>query len=574
MFPTKVTLAGALLLTSALFGCAIPDTYKETSQVTAEAAKLVSKAAAQSSPLSGAVEHYSYPKLAGSEIDLEALNTQPAWLNDQTSYTSFSQNVLAITKDLSERLGVTVRVTPSLMENREAVYLRKPYSIQFKGTVRGLLDDIASHADIFWRYKDGQIEFFDTETRTYHVDIPHSTRTMSGTISLGQAGGVSGSMGGGAGMGAAGGMGSSMGSTGSGGAQTSVTSTVDIDTFSAAIAGVRAIVNAGEGRQQGPRHTAGMGNTVAQVGGGMPQQAGVGGAAPAGSQHPGGSIGAGGGNTGDFYVSGTPELGLITVTTRPPVHERVQAFIKTLNEGFAQNVFIQIKVLSVTSSNDFNMGVMANLISNKGSNQVTTTNTVLTPQSGNPAGVMTFSRTSGQFTGAQVVASALSEIGDVSVVNSGQVIAINGQPAAIQVASTQSYLASTTPAVTNGFQSAGAPGLNPNSITVGFTGTFLPMIMADNRILLEYTLNLSSLTSMGQITSAGQTIQLPNIAQQSLQQQAFVQDGETIVLFGFDQDSNSSTNQTGLPAISANRNKSKQSLVIVMDVSRLKSLAK
>jgi type II secretory pathway component GspD/PulD (secretin) len=110
--------------------------------------------------------------------------------------------------------------------------------------------------------------------------------------------------------------------------------------------------------------------------------------------------------------------------------------------------------------------------------------------------------------------------------------------------------------------------LTPGSRTVGFTATVLPLIMADNRLLLQYTLNLSSLLGLTQNSSGGQTIQTPQISSQTLQQQAYVRDGESIVLFGFEQDRKSADNSLGIVGGGSNSSRNRQAIVIVMDVAR------
>ena len=168
-----------------------------------------------------------------------------------------------------------------------------------------------------------------------------------------------------------------------------------------------------------------------------------------------------------------------------------------------------------------------------------------------------------------MVFGLLKQAGDVTIVRSGQVIAANGQPAGVQVADEVNYLAQVSTSVV---PNAGTQtSLTPGTRTGGFTVAVLPLIMADNRLLLQYTLNLSSLLGLTSNSSGGQTIQTPQISSQTLQQQAYVKDGESIVLFGFDQGNQNSDRALGLASAGVNASKTRQAMVIVMDVSRVGS---
>ena len=170
----------------------------------------------------------------------------------------------------------------------------------------------------------------------------------------------------------------------------------------------------------------------------------------------------------------------------------------------------------------------------------------------------------GAFGGSQVILQALEQVGDVSFLTSGQVVAANGQPSPLQVANEFTYLASSS-TVSNA-TTGNITTLTPATKTVGFTANFLPMILGDNRIMLQYQINLSSLLSLNNVSSGGSSIQTPNIATQSLQQQAFVRDGQSIVLFGYEQERAASNWARFFPGISKDSNSDRTVMVIIMEV--------
>jgi len=165
----------------------------------------------------------------------------------------------------------------------------------------------------------------------------------------------------------------------------------------------------------------------------------------------------------------------------------------------------------------------------------------------------------------KTVVQALSQFGNVALQTQGQVLAVNGQPSPIQVANEINYLASS--ASTQTANVGTTTTLVPGTKVVGFTANFLPMILGDNRILLQYQLQLSQLTALTQVSSAGSLIQTPQISTQSLQQQAFVRDGQSIVLFGFDQTRDSIGSAASMSGASKAAHSERQMVVIVIQVN-------
>lgn len=58
------------------------------------------------------------------------------------------------------------------------------FTLNYKGTITGLLDVISSKAGLFWRYQNGQIVIMRNQTKTYQLDImPGKTEYTSNMIS-------------------------------------------------------------------------------------------------------------------------------------------------------------------------------------------------------------------------------------------------------------------------------------------------------------------------------------------------------------------------------------------------------
>ncbi|MGB5858417.1 MAG: hypothetical protein WBH52_08370, partial [Pseudomonas aeruginosa] len=263
-------------------------------------------------------------------------------------------------------------------------------------------------------------------------------------------------------------------------------------------------------------------------------------------------------------VIGNEGLGMVTVTATPPTLERIAAYIDNVNKRFARNIYIGVRIYNLTVDNEAVSGLsisaaISNLAGTRGAN--VTSGGMLAPTSGTP----------GQFTvrlanagsSVDLIAQALRTLGNVSLAQSAQVIAANGQPAPFQIADDVTFLESSTSTVVPNV--GVTTSLTPGTRTVGLTGNLVPRFLNDNRLLLQYQLNLSSMT-LGEVRSGNSVLQTPRIARQALQQQAYLDDGESLVLFGFEQRRSTADDASGMLTLSQRGGSTRTMVVIVMDV--------
>jgi type IVB pilus formation R64 PilN family outer membrane protein len=285
------------------------------------------------------------------------------------------------------------------------------------------------------------------------------------------------------------------------------------------------------------------------------------------------SIGAEGGDTtssmgvsGRYgYAVANPDLGIITVTARPTYLDRVETYVESINKRFAQNILIDIRVFSVSLDDEFSAGFSLESVISQINfsgyglrlDQLAVAGpAILAPISGSQPGEISVDTSffSKNFQGtADMVLQALKAVGSASLQTQGQVLAINGQPAPFQVANEINYIASSSQTQSDvGITST----VETETRVTGFTANFVPMILGDNRILLQYQMQISSLENMLSVTQGdGSVIQLPQVSSQTLQQQSFMHDGQTLMLFSFAQDKNQ-----------ANGAQDKQLLVIMLHI--------
>lgn len=371
-------------------------------------------------------------------------------------------------------------------------------AVNWNGSLSGLLNLVAARTGTFWKYANGHVRFFLTETKAYTVDALPGTTGLTSNISNEGSNGVSGGSGG-------------VGSNGTTNQKASDSASLNI--YKSIESGIKAILV--ESKSAG-----GSGSTT-QV---------------------------------PTSVSANESTGQVIVTASPPELHAVSAYIRQINAEMQKNVMIDVHVYSVTLNQSNNYNLNLNVAFNRLGHGITPLLNGEQPSLGaggpqtvpsNIQGPQVESGPSGQgsisagiVTGAinaQIVASALATQGNVSLVTSGSVIAMNGQPTPMQVAHMHSYVASSSTTQTASVGSS--TSLTPGQYTTGFSATFLPLVR-NRRILLEYTINLTQNLGLQTFTSGTSSLQLPNLAMQAFMQRVAIRSGQTLVLSGFEQGDN------------------------------------
>lgn len=249
-------------------------------------------------------------------------------------------------------------------------------------------------------------------------------------------------------------------------------------------------------------------------------------------------------------VTVTAATGTVTVTDTPQIVAQVERFLDQQNAALSRQVFVDVRVLSVDLNNTHEYGVNWNLVFNALSgNFGWTFKNAVTTDPGASALSLKILSTAGATTnsnikalaGSEAIISALSAQGDVSEVTTGSVTTLNNQASPLQVGRQKSFLASSTTTITQGVGATTA--LQPGLITTGFSMNVLPHILDKGRMMLQYTINLSSLIGITTATSGGSSIQTPEIDTRDLLQRVIINSGDTLVLTGFEQTSLSAKTQ-------------------------------
>lgn len=233
-------------------------------------------------------------------------------------------------------------------------------------------------------------------------------------------------------------------------------------------------------------------------------------------------------------MSMSSSTGTMTVTDTPEVLARVGDFLNGENSNITKQVLLNVKVLSVTLTDKDDLGIDWNLVYTAvngkwgiGWKNVTQADAAAVQ------GSVSILDTSNQWAGSNLLVKALAQQGRVSTITSPSVTTLNLQPVPVQVARQTSYLASIQ--TTNTADVGSTTSLTPGTVTSGFNMNLLPYVMPGKELLLRYSINLSSLKQIRQVSSGDNTIEIPEVDNRIFSQMVKLRSGETLVLSGFEQ---------------------------------------
>jgi len=146
--------------------------------------------------------------------------------------------------------------------------------------------------------------------------------------------------------------------------------------------------------------------------------------------------------------------------------------------------------------------------------------------------------------GSSAVVQALSSIGRTSLVSSSSLVTINNFTVPMNVITEKAYLASVSTTVT-GSSGTAQTSLTPGLVTSGVMMNLTPRLLEGDRMLLQFSLDLSNLVSIDTFTTNGASIQIPTRSVRNFLQRVTMRSGQTLVLSGF-QETQSKNNTAGI----------------------------
>lgn len=247
------------------------------------------------------------------------------------------------------------------------------------------------------------------------------------------------------------------------------------------------------------------------------------------------------------------EGGTISVMTTASNHDAIQGFIDQVMSSVRKQVLIEATVVEVTLNDEFQAGVDWSKLAN-GNGWDITQNMLGTTLNAAPNLTATYTKTSsdGNFTAA---IKALDSFGDVSVMSSPKIMAINNQTSILKVVDNRVYFtteveekeATTNSAAKTTFTST------IHTVPVGFVMNVTPFITDNEEIILNIRPTISRILRFvdapvpSGIVTAGSN-QVPEIQVREMESVLRVSNGETAIIGGLMENS-IDQNSAGIPGL-------------------------
>ena len=261
------------------------------------------------------------------------------------------------------------------------------------------------------------------------------------------------------------------------------------------------------------------------------------------------------------------ESGIISIRTTSAAHEDIQRFVDQVTGSARQQVLIEATVVEVTLNDDFQAGVdWARIASGDGwsfgqdllssTTDLGSLPSITPPALGvGPVVQASYLNTNSERTITGAV-KALDAFGEVSVMSSPKIMALNNQTSILKVAdnvvyfeidATSNTTGGTTAVVTQTFNTT------IKTVPVGFVMNVTPFITADNEVILNIRPTITRILTFVNdpnptLAAAGVVSPIPVIQVREMESVLRVASGSTAVIGGLMSDS-SDTTDTGLPGL-------------------------
>lgn len=258
-------------------------------------------------------------------------------------------------------------------------------------------------------------------------------------------------------------------------------------------------------------------------------------------------------------VVGNQAAGTLTVRDFAENVRQIGRYVANTNRRLSRQVAVSVNVwaLEVTDENEAGLNLQAMFANSDVA--------VIAGSLASLGGANTASATvvSGKLKGSSGVLKALKQWGNAVQVTSGGGLVMSNQPVPIQAIQRTAYLAGSSASQSDYGQTT---ELTPGEVTTGFTATIIPHILDRRRVVLQYNLNLSTLDEMTEFSTSDLTIQLPKTSTRAFSQRSQMQLGQTLVLAGFQDETQSLAKSLGLLNLGRSTGYGKTLLVVTISV--------
>lgn len=242
---------------------------------------------------------------------------------------------------------------------------------------------------------------------------------------------------------------------------------------------------------------------------------------------------------GQVIVSKAAASAIVTAT--PARMKHVRSYMEEMTNTLARAVVLEFKVIKFTSNIDSAVGIDWSLLKETldsklvfNSNYVdSVTQTIFA----GPPISFGAARNVGDLSGSELFVKALEEQGRVSIVTEPKVTTMVNRVAVLEKSKLTGYIARTE--VTAGYEGQTSVEIQPGTVKAGYSIYAIANVDKNNRVYLHVSSNLSDLIGIQRKDVGTSAIETPNFTENSFSQTSILKSGNTMVLNGLSQNSNS-----------------------------------
>lgn len=251
--------------------------------------------------------------------------------------------------------------------------------------------------------------------------------------------------------------------------------------------------------------------------------------------------------------------GTVTVRDTSSRLRQISIYMQEINERLERQVALTVHVWSLELTDDAEGGLNLQVLFENADIAVAAGN-LMELGSASSAAV---SIVDGKLKGSSAAVKALRQWGKVTQLTSAGGVLMSNQPLPSLAIKRHAYLASLS-LNTNDYGQTSS--VTPGEVTTGFAMTVIPHILDKRRVILQYNINLSSLDEMVELKTDDVVVQLPQVSTRSFAQRTTMKMGQTLVLAGFEQESQGTDNSVGLLSGGRKAQYGKTLLVITIEL--------
>lgn len=474
-------------------------------------------------------EGESLPAKFETENGITLFNTQPVGL-------------MTLAEQLTRMTGISVRIDERVKEQNEELLDDEETDIEegdptpknmilpnYEGKLSGFLDQVAARFNLWWRYQNNEIVFYQMETRIFTFYALPTTSNLSATIGGTSSGGDGGNT------------------------STNLDSSIETNFWEEVESTVTAMI------PENAQITSSKTNGTITVT-----------ASPYTLQRVAQYVRSMNDKL-SRQVAISVKVLQVTLNDEEQIGLNLNLVTSALSKRIGFDIATTTALTAATGSTDsLTMGLVqpdasGNWIKDQSSpwNKLWKQNYLL-KETTNAAGETIYEwvpNTDSPYSATSAVIDAISKQGATSLVTSATVTTLNNKVAPVQVSTETSYVASTEMTVQDGITT-----ITPTTSTVnaGFTMEVLPRILDHGRLLLMFTMTITELTKMETVTTGQSMTQLPTVETRGFVQEVAMVSGSTLILSGFEKVQSSNERTKGVTGMRKKSDKDRNVLVVLL----------